>query len=335
MWKYAIEHIVLTQQQKYHDVSGSNYSLGVTISSRAAAWILPAGLLPTHWNMPASASIKPRMRKLWLKYFRNIIVKYGRWLARYCRYNCYPYTFGLYTHPFTICIYSLGVITSPFLSHCIIGVGLPRMEHTISNSSFSCAMRSVGDFMNSGGTWTISEISISAESMLLLARHWKLPASDSLMDEICSDPVPTIRNLESKSLISMSSPLRNHLICGRGFPLATQSNVTVDPSFTVFDTDSVKNVGCWNCCGSPPAFIFKFDLLLCLQFSRAQRNEGKWAKKSNKNVKVRVITSELENLRVKISWGNVTLISSFVRRDQLVDLYCTRWQQNHARWIDM
>lgn len=38
----------------------------VRTSKRAAAWTLPAGLLPTHWNMPESELMSPRIFKLWL-----------------------------------------------------------------------------------------------------------------------------------------------------------------------------------------------------------------------------------------------------------------------------
>lgn len=102
--------------------------------------------------------------------------------------------------PFTICMYSFGLMRSPFLNHWMLGMGLPSISQTSSNSSFSFARLSAGRCLNRGGTWTSSDAVASNESSLLIARHWYSPESDSLADSMCNDPVPINRKRESKSL---------------------------------------------------------------------------------------------------------------------------------------
>lgn len=49
-------------------VASNNDKLpGSTISRRAAAWTLPAGFVPMHWNIPASEPMRPKILRLWLE----------------------------------------------------------------------------------------------------------------------------------------------------------------------------------------------------------------------------------------------------------------------------
>lgn len=50
-----------------------NYVLGPKMLSLADPWTLPVGLVPMHWNIPASVPINPKIFKLLLQ---NINIEY-------------------------------------------------------------------------------------------------------------------------------------------------------------------------------------------------------------------------------------------------------------------